>query len=331
MEKEKNSKMFFDAIMRFKRRGMQRNLDAVHEAIAAINVNVCDSDGFTPLSGLTRFLSGEDAAVVTRLLIKAGADVNLRDDIGGTPLGRAAFCGELKTMEALLEAHADVNGGHDACSGGWTPLHTAAEPRNLSRGLSRGRDIESVKMLLDKDADANIHCGEEGTPLHLAARYIFTDIAKALLDGGAKIDAQDGTGRTPLHIASRSSRDNRYNIVDKREMIEVLLNAKADVNAQDKHGWTPLHHAANLIYETEMTREKVERTESVVKVLLDAGADPSIGDKNGKTVLDYVRERLGFSPSPMTKSEEALLHRLEAAFPVAPAKAGCGYNRGPEA
>ena len=46
-------------------------------------------------------------------LIKAGADVNARDENGYTPLLFAAFWGYTEIVEKLIKAGADVNGKSD--------------------------------------------------------------------------------------------------------------------------------------------------------------------------------------------------------------------------
>jgi len=60
---------------------------------------------------------------IVTLLIESGADINLKDERGNTPLHLAAF-GETEVVKLLLEQGADVNATNNA---GETPLHKAVQ------------------------------------------------------------------------------------------------------------------------------------------------------------------------------------------------------------
>jgi ankyrin repeat protein len=64
-----------------------------------------------------------DIETVTALVAR-GADVNEYDALGGTPLHDAAWSGEARIVELLIEHHANVNARHKEA--GSTPLHYAA-------------------------------------------------------------------------------------------------------------------------------------------------------------------------------------------------------------
>ena len=59
----------------------------------------------TPLHGAARFGHTETALA----LIKAGADINIKDKTGWTPLHAAASQGQTETALALIKAGADIN------------------------------------------------------------------------------------------------------------------------------------------------------------------------------------------------------------------------------
>ena len=85
----------------------------------------------------------EQDLIAVKTLIKAGADVNAKNEPSGdTPLHYAASTGQTDTMEILLKAGADVNAKNES---GFLPLHMAAYAGN----------IKVIKMLIDKGA--NIH------------------------------------------------------------------------------------------------------------------------------------------------------------------------------
>ena len=58
------------------------------------------------------------------MLVKAGADINARDNRGTTPLMKAAATGNLEAAQALVDAGADVNAMN---SDGKTAITLAAE------------------------------------------------------------------------------------------------------------------------------------------------------------------------------------------------------------
>ena len=76
-------------------------------------------------------------------LIQKGADINVKDGTGETPLFRAVFNGEMDAVKVLLKHGADVNQKNDD---GYTALMWAA--------YKGSKDI--VQMLLEKGADVNI-------------------------------------------------------------------------------------------------------------------------------------------------------------------------------
>ena len=89
---------------------------------AGADVNVTDRRGWTPLHSAARFNS--DLEVLSALL-QAGAIVGAKDRAGDTPLHWAAAANtNVKIITSLIEAGADVNATDRF---GWTPIHTAAE------------------------------------------------------------------------------------------------------------------------------------------------------------------------------------------------------------
>ncbi len=98
--------------------------------------------------------STEDYIKVVRLLIAAGADVNVKWDV--TPLHISVIKGWREMTELLISAGADVNSRGDKMQS--TPLHIAAEDGS--------RDL--VELLISNGADVNAKNKEGKTPLKLA-------------------------------------------------------------------------------------------------------------------------------------------------------------------
>lgn len=71
------------------------------------------------------------------LLLKEGADINVRNYCGRTPLHLAAFNGHVSTAEHLIRKGANINAKEYL---GLTPLFMAAGTGNVKRKRSRLND-----------------------------------------------------------------------------------------------------------------------------------------------------------------------------------------------
>jgi hypothetical protein len=105
----------------------------------------------------------------------------------------AAGAGSLEVVKALLRQGTDPD-IQDA--GGHTPLYRVANECAWETGPAL------VRVLVEAGADVNACAGVmRATPLHMAARRGFVEVAQALLDCGAAIEACDRNGVTPLQRA----------------------------------------------------------------------------------------------------------------------------------
>jgi ankyrin repeat protein len=126
-------------------------------------------------------------------LIGRGANPNVRDAEGMTPLHYAAYRGDVAIGEALLRGGADPNAKDSL---GMTPLHAAA---------FEGR-ADFVKALLLGNAFASARDAAGNTALHYAVYGGHVETAKALLAGGADAAVSNAKGATPADMARASGR-----------------------------------------------------------------------------------------------------------------------------
>ena len=145
-------------------------------------------------------------------LIEEGADVNVKDNDGRSPLH---YVGSAVAAKLLIEAGADVNAKDNYED---SPLHQAVNKGNA----------DLVKLLIEEGADVNAKGFAGRTPLHIVRH---TAIAKLLVEAGADVDAKDGTDNTPLHD------------VGNKQIAKVLIDAGANINAKNKFDKSPLIHA----------------------------------------------------------------------------------------
>lgn len=120
---------------------------------------------------------------IVELLLTNGADVDLTNERGETPLHRAVNTGNTGIVEMLLEAGAQVNAKTNTKI---TPLHVAAY-----KGI---RGI--VEMLLEAGAEVNAVATKGRTPLYYAEKKGHTEIVKLLLAKGAVDEIDDSASET---------------------------------------------------------------------------------------------------------------------------------------
>jgi len=225
--------------------------------------NVKDDDGQTPL----HIVSNPEIA---QLLIKYGADINARDNKNRTPLH---YTKDPSVARLLLERGTDPNAVDNE---GSTPLHTV--PR-------------IAEILLQHGADPNAKNKKGLLPIYYALLKGACEAASLLLqvtDNSLLSDLKDESGNTLLHLAS----DNC------RELVQPLLYF-VDVNVTDNDGNTPLHIAV------------FNRDVELIKLLISHGADIRAKNKNGVAPLTSIALMCRNGGSCITEIIDHLHHPAE--------------------
>ncbi|MCJ1407546.1 hypothetical protein MMC19_001617 [Ptychographa xylographoides] len=163
-------------------------------------------------------------AAAIRILLKAGVDIDTRDDTGCTPLMVASRYGNLEVVQ-MNEIRSSTVDAVPAL-GGMTALELAVI----------GNHGEIVEMLLGWGAVVNPPYRCDGTPLQLAMVEGSEQMILQLLQAGADINyPAPGGRRTALQSAVEN---NRFDIV------RLLLGHGANVNAPaSSKGYTALQIA----------------------------------------------------------------------------------------
>jgi ankyrin repeat protein len=266
-----------------------------HPSGAAFDLENTDADGHSALSlavanGLTE---------ATRLLLRAGGDVNTRSMSLASPLYLASEHGWDVMVDMLLDADARRD---CAVAGGATALCAAAKNGHRSTVLrllaaekqaedeaqARGRVnrqqlVQALflacegghlfvvsDLLLLTELDANVLMDENVSPLYLACQMGHVAIASLLLARGADPSFRRPQGGVScLYIAAQEGHDN---------IVRLLVHAGADVHARMDDMSTALHIAAR------MGRKAVSRA------LLRCGARLNDQTRSGLTALYIASE-----------------------------------------
>jgi len=148
---------------------------------------------------------------------------------------------------------------------------------DIHRAVEKG-DLQLVLSLIDNRTESLNAQDENGrTPLNLATKLGFSEIADSLIGLRADINLTDNENRSPLHHAAA---DGNLGIV--RLLLEHGTTTINDTSLSQRGGfvggWTPLHEAC------------LNGHPEVVKLLLDGGANIEARDGVQRTPLILTAE-----------------------------------------
>jgi ankyrin repeat protein len=160
-----------------------------------------------------------DSAALVELMIKKGAQVNVVNKSGLSPLTLAIVKKQLSIAQLLINHGAEVDVNFLSKARYESSHYSFLDDEILSFVLKHGANINS------KD-----HAGDNV----LWSVGYDSDLTELLLKYGADINIKNSGGRTVLHVAARFARDN---------VAKWLVEHGANVNIKDDAGLTPLFHA----------------------------------------------------------------------------------------
>jgi ankyrin repeat protein len=285
---------------------------------------------------------------VARALVERGANLELADDNGVTPLlnailnaslfrvNRSGASDHLAIADVLLDAGANVNAMDWY---GETPLWAAVDLRNLELGPAdkatgvRDQAFALIERLLAAGADANARTREfpherryivaivgsvawvdltGQTPFLRAAAAGDLRVMRLLLEHGADPNIATDAGTTPLMVAAgvnwAVAETYDEGPAALLEAVKLTHQLGNDVNARNSMGLAAVHGAAN------------RGANDVIEYLAANGARLDIADREGRTPLDWAAGVFLATHPPVRKPDTiALLERLQrAATPTAP-------------
>ena len=214
-------------------------------------------------------------------LLNQGANVNVREKDGQTPLHYAAYLNNINIAKLLIDSGADVNVQDED---GWAPLRWAV----------RAENFDLVKLLIENGADVNVQDKDGCAPLHSAAFWDSVDIIKLLIENGVDPFIKNKDGKIPLDYCKNEEMHkllenymNNYKQRNKTPSIENndllyyafdnnLIEVKKcvyrenyNINIQDDKGYTPLMYAI------------MNHNLKMVEFLIEHGADINLCNNKG--------------------------------------------------
>jgi len=225
---------------------------------------------------------------VLRLLLRAGADLELEDKDGDQAVHHAAFGDEPGVMEVIAGAGADLNARN-------IRRHTA-----LHIAVNKGH-VGVVKILLGLGCHPSLQDSEGDTPLHDAISKKRDDMLALLLDHNADIMLTNNNGFNALHHAALRGNPSAMRVLLSKLPRPWIVDEKKD------DGYTALHLASlnnhvevaellvhegranmdlqNVNQQTALHLAVERQHTSIVRLLVREGCNLNITDKDGDTPL----------------------------------------------
>ena len=274
-------------------KGADSNLRSHHGATA---LSIAERNGYVDIIDVLRGAGARKETVYTSLtiddaLIKAskngdiskvrqlfteGAQANVKNRLGVTPLLAAAMSGHTAIVQVLVEHDAKVN----------------AVPAGL-----REWALSAARIALDEE-EVTQAAARGDTALIIAVRQGHTDTVRYLLDHGADVNRANRQNESALFVAAELGQAN---------IMRALLSKGADPNATEKENRTSSFTVAlsTIGRNTVLIKAAQHGHAEVTQILLDAGALPNVSGFLGKTALFWTAERGHFGVAQVLLGKNA--------------------------
>lgn len=239
------------------------------EAGASVNLRIFS--GHTALHAAAQNGSAE----IVNLLIRHGAGVSIRGLYGQTPLHLAAMYGHEAIVRLLVDAGADVTAEEDY---GHTAIEQTGTRVELNRHGNPPPGYDHVKIIRPMLKGVVFGRDPTFTPANIVTPALHGAVVRCSaakvaypldIGRGVDLDATDYEGRTALHVAVQSQNEL---------LVLQLLQGGADPGIKNFRQMMALHEAARL------------QNTNIVQTLLRWGANIEASGFHGKTPLFYAVE-----------------------------------------
>ena len=194
------------------------------------DMNIIDIDGFSPLVIALK----EDNVAVAKIMIQAGARLDIGAGCYGSVLNLAVIKSEPWLVTTLIKAGADVNMQDSEGNSCLHHLMTIYKKH-------KHRNALIADMIVDAGAKLNLFNNEKWAAVHIAARKGQTSAFRWITDKNPELKLKNletfnvnllggSRGWSPIHVASHSG---HY------KTVETLVAAGAEVYIKNYDGKTP--------------------------------------------------------------------------------------------
>lgn len=284
------------------------DMNAISAALDLRGVLQSRVQGDFPDGGLTALhhAARENGIAAARVLMESGANLDIPDPQGISPLRIAIINANLDLARMLVEGGANINDGAlvDLLDVETNKLTFVRAEKNY---VNQTSPVDLMGIMFDMGVDVDAYPakaypfpatgfrGGEGTAgqtaLFNAAARDKPELMTLFLEHGANPNSVNKGTRSgsylPLSAAFAvvpgiyrpgTMDDEEYvpTIEELSSGVELLLEHGADINAAAMDGTTVLHHAASM------------GRDAVVEYLIANGADLSVRDNSNRTALDVA-------------------------------------------
>lgn len=251
--------------------------------------NIADKNGMTPLSIITvnNYLDKQTRKEMIRLLIKYGADPNYKYKYySPTPLILAIENGDLDLADLFIDNGADIN------------LESYIFETSPLRVALSGDHEDYAKSLVERGADVNV-TSSRGSPLVSARNknmiFYLLDHGAVKLNDNDTLDLEHGDLSQQLFVACS------YGYT---EIAKLSIDAGAQVNAMKEGSRKRLRITNEFITENGVLQSPLmvalnHDRPVIAQMLVEKGADVNAKDGLGYTPLAYEIDRINLFDNNM--------------------------------